>query len=285
MTVHLATVRENDADVAVLHDSVRGVIRVTDVDGSFDGTALDVIVDGRFKALAALAAAAPDSAFADAASLTFTAPYRNPHKVWGIGLNYQDHAADLSEDAPDQPASFVKCDHTIVGQDSAIVVPAGIGTVTSEAELGLVIGRLCEDVSEEDALDYVWGVTTILDQTAEDILRQNPRYLTRSKNYRSFFSFGPELVPLEEALDGHENLDHLQISTVRNGDEVRTNVVSHMTHSPASLVSFHSRMMPLYPGDIISTGTPGALAITGGDTMECRIPGVGLLVSRIEDAR
>jgi 2-keto-4-pentenoate hydratase/2-oxohepta-3-ene-1,7-dioic acid hydratase in catechol pathway len=158
--------------------------------------------------------------------------------------------------------------------------------VTAEAEIGLVIGRTCRNVSEADALDFVWGVTTILDQTAEDILRRNPRFLTRSKNFPTFFCFGPELVPLAEVLDTFGTLAKVEVTTDLNGGaETRSNTVSNMTFSPAFLVSFHSQVMPLFPGDIISTGTPGAVVITDGDTVECRIPGIGTLTNTVRRAR
>ena len=79
--------------------------------------------------------------------------------IWGIGLNYVDHAADLSETAPDEPASFIKGDHTIIGPGDDIPLPTQSERTTAEAELGLVIGRYCRNVSEEEALDHVFGVT------------------------------------------------------------------------------------------------------------------------------
>jgi 2-keto-4-pentenoate hydratase/2-oxohepta-3-ene-1,7-dioic acid hydratase in catechol pathway len=105
--------------------------------------------------------------------------------------------------------------------------------------------------------------------TAEDILRKNPRYLTRSKSFDTFFSFGPELVTPDEI----EDVEALEVSTVLNGEVGRTNTVSSMIFSPRWLVSFHSRVMTLLPGDVISTGTPGAVVIDDGDVVECRITG------------
>jgi 2-keto-4-pentenoate hydratase/2-oxohepta-3-ene-1,7-dioic acid hydratase in catechol pathway len=230
----------------------------------------------RWRLLTEAVRRAGDEQFTDPAAETFTAPYRRPRKIWGIGLNYKDHAADLSESAPEQPASFIKGDHTIVGPDEPIVIPRQSSRTTVEAELGLIIGRTCRDVDEAEALDYVWGVTTILDQTAEDILRLNPRFLTRSKNFPTFFCFGPELVPLDEVLRTGP-LETLEVSTIVNGTERRTNTVANMTHSPASLVSFHSKIMPLFPGDIISTGTPGAIVVGDGDVAEASIPRVSHL--------
>lgn len=279
--MHLATIVTRGGEYPVLVDNHRGVVEISSLRPDFDGTAMSVIQDGLFGTLRELASEAEDDLFVPMDDVSFTAPYRFPRKIWGIGLNYSDHAADLSESAPDQPASFVKCDHTIIGPDDQIVLPKQSQRVTAEAELGLVIGKTCENVSEQEALDYVWGVTTILDQTAEDILRLNPRYLTRSKNFPTFFCFGPELVPIEEVLERFGNLENIEISTVKNGSEFRTNSVSNMTHKPASLVSFHSQMMPLYAGDIISTGTPGALVVTDGDVMECRIEGVGNLLTTV----
>ncbi|MCW2539984.1 MAG: fumarylacetoacetate hydrolase [Frankiales bacterium] len=225
--------------------------------------------------------ALPDSLFLPRETVRFAPPYRSPRKIWGIGLNYVEHASDLSAELPTEPASFIKGDHTIIGPDDEIVLPAQSERVTAEAELGLVIGRTCRNVSESDALDYVWGVCAILDQTAEDILQRNPRFLTRSKNFPTFFSFGPELIPLAEFVAAGLPLDDLAVSTVRNGVAERTNSVSNMTFGLAYLVSFHSAVMPLFPGDIISTGTPGAVVIDSGDVVECRITGLAPLRNRV----
>ena len=196
--------------------------------------------------------------------------YRRPRKIWGIGLNYVEHASDLSESAPaDEPASFMRPDTTIIGPGDEVVLPAQSERVTAEAELALIIGREAKDVPEEDAPSVVAGFTTVLDMTAEDILRRNPRYLTRSKSFDTFFSFGPHLVTPDEI----EDVGALEVSTVLNGEVRRTNTVSNMVFSPWWLVSFHSRIMTLLPGDVVSTGTPGAVIVQDGDVAGCRITG------------
>jgi 2-keto-4-pentenoate hydratase/2-oxohepta-3-ene-1,7-dioic acid hydratase in catechol pathway len=196
--------------------------------------------------------------------------YRRPRKIWGIGLNYVEHAGDLEETAPsEEPASFMRPDTTIIGPGEEIRLPHQSGRVTGEAELGLIIGREAKDVSEEEAPFVVAGLATILDMTAEDILRKNPRYLTRAKSFDTFFSFGPQLVTTDEVGE----IRDLTVATVLNGEVRRENVVSNMTFSPWFLVSFHSKVMALLPGDIISTGTPGALEIQDGDVISCRIDG------------
>ncbi|MGA8115597.1 MAG: fumarylacetoacetate hydrolase family protein [Actinocatenispora sp.] len=278
--MQIASVRGQDADRPVLVDG-RGLVFSDALDPAFTGDAMTLLDRDVYRRLTTTMAGAGDAVVTPTDSQVFTAPYRSPRKIWGIGLNYRDHASDLSEAVPDEPASFIKGDHTVIGPDEPILLPEQSRRVTAEAELGLVIGTLCRDVDEGEALDYVWGVCPILDQTAEDILQRNPRFLTRAKNFPTFFSFGPTVVPMAEVRRRFSSLDDITVSTVKNGAELRTNTVAHMTFGPAALVSFHSRVMPLFPGDIISTGTPGAVVIEDGDTVECRIPGIGTLVNHV----
>lgn len=281
--MHLSTVLHGDQRRPAFVDAGRGVLFADIVLPGFTGDVIELIERDADGELDALVVGAPDELFVPRDSVTFTAPYTRPHKIWGIGLNYRAHAADLAAKVPSEPASFIKGDHTIVGPESSIELPPRKLTdrVTVEAELGLIIGKEARNVPESSALEHIWGVTTILDQTAEDILDRNPRFLTRSKNFPTFFCFGPELVPLSEVLAEHSTLDTLEITTVRNGSEQRANWVKNMTFSPEFLVSFHSQVMPLFPGDIISTGTPGALVVESGDVVECRIPGVGTLKNTV----
>ncbi|TCC53923.1 fumarylacetoacetate hydrolase family protein [Kribbella capetownensis] len=268
-------------EVPVVHDPDRGVVPIADL-----GFAPDLPTLFGTTTLAKLAVAAeraPDSAFHSPAEVV--APYRNPRKIWGIGLNYLEHAGDLSENVPTEPASFMKGDHTIIGPGDPIPVPSQSRRTTAEAELGLVIGRECYQVEEDEALDHIFGVVPVLDQTAEDILEKNPRFLTRSKNFPGFFSFGPWITSLDAVLAHWGSLDAVEVSTVLNGEVHRSNTIANMAFSPAFLVSFHSKVMPLYPGDIISPGTPGAVHITVGDTAESRIPGVGTLTNPVTTGR
>ncbi|MQA06269.1 MAG: fumarylacetoacetate hydrolase [Streptosporangiales bacterium] len=216
-----------------------------------------------------LAAAVPDDALVDA-DAPVLAPSARPGKILGIGLNYGAHAGDLGEQAPrTSPASFLKGNHTIAGPDEPIRRPGGIGTVTAEAEVGLVIGRPCYRVSVDEAMSYVAGICAVLDQTAEGVLLENPRYLTRVKNYPTFFTYGPDLITLDEVDAAVGSLDDLRVSTVHNGEVHRTDTVAGMTFSPAELLSFHSHVMPFAPGDVLATGTPGAVPIQPGDRVTC----------------
>ncbi|MDR0653618.1 MAG: fumarylacetoacetate hydrolase family protein [Synergistaceae bacterium] len=137
------------------------------------------------------------------------------------------------------------------------------------------------DIEHEDWLDYVAGFTTIIDMTAEDILRLNPRYLTHAKSFETFFSFGPHLVTPDEVPD----VLGLNVQTVLNGNVHARNTVSNMTFPPDVLVSLHSKVFRWKPGDVLSTGTPRAVHINHGDTAECRIDGFAPLINPVIDKK
>ena len=204
--------------------------------------------------------------------------YRNPKRIFGIGLNYVDHAGDIGSAAPQGfPGSFFKMADTLVGPGDEIKTPAlkEAQKTTAEAELGIIMGKDCRDVSEENWQDAIVGYTTVLDMTEESILKGNdfvkgnPRYLTIVKNFPTFFSFGPQLVTPDEVPD----VLRLEVQSVLNGEVYAENTVSNMTHRPARLVSLHSSIQGWYAGDILSTGTPRAFHIQDGDIAECRIFG------------
>ena len=274
--LRLATIQRGGEEIAGVV-TPGGVVPVGEMDGAGETNILSLIENGRFHELLdvwnGLSRASVEKLSERAipfSEVEYGSLYRRPRKIWGIGLNYVEHAGDLSETAPsEEPASFMRPDTTIIGPGEEILLPEQSERVTGEAELGLVIGREARDVSEEEAPSVVAGLTTILDMTAEDILRKNPRYLTRAKSFDTFFSFGPQLVTLDEVGE----IEDLTVSTVLNGEVLRENVISNMTFSPWFLVSFHSKVMTLLPGDIISTGTPGAVVIQDGDVVECRIDG------------
>jgi 2-keto-4-pentenoate hydratase/2-oxohepta-3-ene-1,7-dioic acid hydratase in catechol pathway len=149
--------------------------------------------------------------------------------------------------------------------------------VTAEAELGLVIGRRMYQVPEADALGYVAGACCVLDQTAEDVLKMDSRLLTLAKNFPGFFSAGAQLIPLAEL----GPLDQVEVGTYLNGARVRSAPVSEMRFGPAALLAFISQVMPLEPGDMVSTGTPGAVVLAPGDVAECRITGFAPLANPV----
>ena len=242
------------------------------------------VVEDRFDASigAALAAHRRASVTPDSAAHWRQRHPFEPNSVLGIGLNYPQHAQDLSAVPTDLPTVFFKGRHTLIGPGDSIVLPPDSARVTAEAELGLVVGERMRDVSPDRAFDHIAGAVCVLDQTAEDILRKDARLLTVAKNFATFFAFGPELVTLDELMASGSTLEEIRIGTYRNGDCVAEAEVGAMRFSPAALLTFLSRLMPLEPGDIISTGTPGAVALSAGDVVECRISGLQPLVVAVE---
>jgi 2-keto-4-pentenoate hydratase/2-oxohepta-3-ene-1,7-dioic acid hydratase in catechol pathway len=290
--MRLATIKQNGMEVAAVV-SKNGVLLIETLNRklnkSWSTQLFEMIKTGQLEEMKSwyqnggeqeIAALSNEFLFLD--QVEYGPLYRHPRKIWGIGLNYVEHAADLHEKAPStEPASFMKPDTTIIGPGDTVEIPHQSERTTAESELGIIIGKECKNVSEEDAPSVIAGFTTIIDMTAEDILAVNPRYLTRSKSFDTFFSFGPQLVTPDEV---DEVLD-LNVSTVINGGVHRKNVVSNMTFRPWFLVSFHSKVMTLLPGDIISTGTPGAVVIRDGDVVECHIDGFEKLVNTVKDLK
>jgi 2-keto-4-pentenoate hydratase/2-oxohepta-3-ene-1,7-dioic acid hydratase in catechol pathway len=212
-------------------------------------------------------------------SLGFAPPLADLGKLFGIGLNYADHAADLSEESPAEPASFFKPATAATGPGGPIRLPPTeqSNRVTAEAELAVVIGRTCRNVAVEDADSVIAGYLPVIDVTAEDVLQRNPRFLTRSKSYDTFLVLGPHIaVPGPGA-----SLDDVEVRTVVN-DEVRAeNVVADMHFSPRELVAYHADVMTLEPGDVISTGTPGAHPIEPGDHVRAEVGRIGSVTADV----
>jgi 2-keto-4-pentenoate hydratase/2-oxohepta-3-ene-1,7-dioic acid hydratase in catechol pathway len=206
-------------------------------------------------------------------------PYSVPPKIWCIGLNYKTHADDIQAVQPEEPGSFMKPASCMFQPGGEILLPPPdvSNDVDAEGELAVVIGRNCRFVPAEKAREVIYGFTTTLDLTALDVLRKNPRYLTRAKSIDTFFSFGPVIVTADEVPD----IEALEVITEHNGAICSRDFVRNMKMGPLDLVSYHSNYMTLYPGDLISTGCPKGARIKAGDRVGARIDGVGLLKARV----
>jgi 2-keto-4-pentenoate hydratase/2-oxohepta-3-ene-1,7-dioic acid hydratase in catechol pathway len=206
-------------------------------------------------------------------------PYKVPPKIWCIGLNYLSHAEDINAVQPEEPGSFMKPASCLFEPEGDIVLPPPevSNDVDAEGELGVVIGKSCRFVPIEHVPDVIFGYTTTLDLTALDVLRKNPRYLTRSKSIDTFFSFGPVIVTADEIAD----VNGLEVITEHNDGICSRDFVHHMRHRPYELVRFHSDFFSLHPGDLISTGCPKGARIKPGDRVRARIEGVGKLGAKV----
>jgi 2-keto-4-pentenoate hydratase/2-oxohepta-3-ene-1,7-dioic acid hydratase in catechol pathway len=193
-----------------------------------------------------------------------------PSKIVCIGKNFADHAAEIGEEITDEPLIFFKPSSAIIGHGDAIVIPPQSKQVELEAELCLVIGKLAKNVSEEKAMEYLWGVTIANDVTARDLQFGDGQW-ARSKGFDTFCPLGP-WVETEFVPDG-------QVIESRINGDVRQNVaISEMVHKIPFIISYVSKNMSLLPGDIILTGSPAGISeINAGDIIECEVEGIGIL--------
>ena len=199
----------------------------------------------------------------------------SPSKIVCVGRNYREHAAELGNKMPDEPLLFLKPPSAVIGHGDNIELPPDSQQVEHEGELGVVIGREARLISEnEDPLDYVLGYTCVNDVTARDLQRKDVQF-TRGKGFDTFCPVGPFIV---------NEIDPFQLTVVTrvNGEVKQTGRTSDMAFPVPFLIKYISRIMTLYPGDLIATGTPaGVSRMVAGDTVEVEINGVGLLANTI----
>jgi 2-keto-4-pentenoate hydratase/2-oxohepta-3-ene-1,7-dioic acid hydratase in catechol pathway len=198
-----------------------------------------------------------------------------PSKVVCVGLNYADHVAEINgAAAAAEPTLFLKPSSSIVGPGDAIVLPVQSEKVDLEVELTIVMGQIAKNVSEKEALNYVWGFTIANDVTARDLQFSDQQW-ARSKSFDSFCPIGP-WIETEFVPDGQE------LSSRINGETKQASTIDHMLHNVPKLISYISHNMTLLPGDVILTGTPaGITQIVSGDIVECEIEGIGTLVNPV----
>ncbi|MDQ2870545.1 MAG: fumarylacetoacetate hydrolase family protein [Acidobacteriota bacterium] len=199
-----------------------------------------------------------------------------PGKIVAVGRNYREHAKELGNTASEEePLLFLKAPSAVVwGSGGEIVLPPESARVDFEGELALVIGRRVKNWPEADWLDALAGVCCANDVTARDLQKKDGQW-ARAKSFDTFCPIGPEIV---SGLDPSD----LAISTRVNGTMKQSSRTSEMVFSPRFLVGYISRMMTLFPGDLILTGTPAGIApLSPGETVEVEIEGIGVLASRV----
>ena len=189
-----------------------------------------------------------------------------PTKVIGIALNYPSHGGTKTPDL----AFFAKLPSAVIGPEEKIIPPPGSSNLHYEGELVIVMGARARNVSEDEALDYVYGVTAGNDVT-ERGYGFSPFVVLKAKGADTLSPLGPWIVP---GLD----YDKLELRTRVNGKIVQKTSTSKMIASCAKIISQLSRYMTLEPGDLIYTGTPGKTgALKPGDVVEIDIEGIGIL--------
>ena len=187
------------------------------------------------------------------------------------------HVARKQVDAPpSEPMVFLKPSTSVIGPGEPIALPWQSERVEHEAELAIVIGRLCRDVPEDRVADVVLGYTCANDVTARDLQRADGQW-GRAKGFDTFCPLGPWI---ETAFDPEDAAIECQV----NGESRQSGSTGDMVHSVTELVAWISSVMTLLPGDVILTGTPaGVSAITAGDVVRVTIDGIGTLENPVVD--
>jgi 2-keto-4-pentenoate hydratase/2-oxohepta-3-ene-1,7-dioic acid hydratase in catechol pathway len=201
-------------------------------------------------------------------------PPCSPTKIVGIGLNYRDHAAERNKPLPGEPLLFLKPPSALLASGDPILLPAGVGRVDHEAELAVVIGEEAKNIPVANAGQAILGYACFNDVTAREIQERDGQF-TRAKGFDSFAPLGPwietDLDPTDLSIEGAVN------GIVRQRSRTR-----ELIFSPSFLVSFVSRVMTLYPGDVIATGTPAGIGpLADGDKVEITIEGIGTLANPV----
>lgn len=206
----------------------------------------------------------------------------NPEKILCVGLNYASHANETKGEPPAYPLVFSKFNNTLAGHKRAIKLPESSKQVDYEAELVIVIGKTAHNVSEVEALDYVFGYTAGNDLSARDLQFRTGQWLI-GKTCDEFAPIGPYLVTTDEMNDP-SNLD---IGCMVNGIVRQEANTKNMIFDCMTIVSYISKHMTLKPGDIIFTGTPDGVILgypkserkwlKAGDSMEVYIERIGTL--------
>ncbi|MBT9502824.1 MAG: fumarylacetoacetate hydrolase family protein [Burkholderiaceae bacterium] len=206
-------------------------------------------------------------------------PWRGMGKFICVGLNYADHAAEAGMPVPKEPVLFMKPTSAVIGCNDAVVLPQGSVKSDWEVELGVVIGSKARYVSEADALLHVAGYCVVNDVSEREYQIERGGTWDKGKGCDTFGPVGPWLVTADEVPDPQA----LDLWLDLNGQRRQSGSTRTMVFGVAQLVSYISRFMTLYPGDLISTGTPPGvgmghkppLFLQPGDEMRLGIAGLG----------
>jgi 2-keto-4-pentenoate hydratase/2-oxohepta-3-ene-1,7-dioic acid hydratase in catechol pathway len=193
-----------------------------------------------------------------------------PSKAVCVGLNYLDHAQEFNLQLPPEPILFLKPTSSVIGPEAPIVHPRQSKRVDFEAELAIVIGKTAKEVEESQVDEYILGYTCANDVTARDLQPQNGQW-TMAKSFDTFCPLGPVITD-------EVDCDNLNVESRVNGVVKQHSNTRFLAFKPRFLVSYISKIMTLYPGDVILTGTPGGIApMASGDIVEIEVEGIGIL--------
>ena len=192
----------------------------------------------------------------DASAVTLLAPIPNPGKIICVGLNYRDHAIESKMEIPSVPTVFAKFPSAVIGPDAAIVIPRLTQKPDWEAELAVVIGTHTKNAAAADWEQYVFGYTILNDVSARDVQLATSQWIL-GKSFDTFAPMGPAIVSKDEVGDPHT----LDIQLSIDGVVQQHSNTRELIFKVPALIAYISSIIPLEPGDIISTGTPAGVGL------------------------
>lgn len=193
-----------------------------------------------------------------------------PGKILCVGRNYREHAKELGNEVPTTPVIFLKPPSSVIASGEAIVLPAGIGRIDYEGEIGLVIGRRVTKATPAACAAAVRGVVAVNDVSARDLQKSDPQWW-RAKGTDTFCPIGPETP-------GTPDFGALEVITRVNGEERQRGSSAAMIFPIPDVLSFISQAVTLEPGDVVITGTPAGVGpLAPGDVVEVEVPGWSLV--------
>ncbi|CAN2188682.1 MhpD 2-keto-4-pentenoate hydratase/2-oxohepta-3-ene-1,7-dioic acid hydratase (catechol pathway) [Candidatus Nanopelagicaceae bacterium] len=202
------------------------------------------------------------------------APVIPRSKIVAVGKNYADHAAEMGGVVPEEPIIFIKPNTTVIGPSDTIVWPEMAPSIDYEAELAIVIGRICKDVPKEKVNDVIFGYTMANDVTSRELQKKDGQWI-RAKGFDTFCPLGPWIET--EFVPGNQ-----RITTALNGEIKQDAVLSDMIFKVPDIVHFVSSVMTLLPGDVIITGTPAGIGpMPERSVVAISIEGLGQLTNKV----
>jgi len=208
------------------------------------------------------------------------APIPAPPHIFGIGLNYAEHAAETKARTRDVPTVFLKLSSAVVGPGANVVLPRNSNEVDYEAELAVVIGKAGFRIPASQWQEHVFGYTILNDVSARDVQLATSQW-TLAKSFPTFAPMGPWVVTKDEIADPHA----LGISLTIGGERLQDSNTSQLIYNIPTLIEYLSSIVPLQMGDVISTGTPAGVGLgrtpqrwlRPGEEMVIAIDGIGEL--------
>jgi 2-keto-4-pentenoate hydratase/2-oxohepta-3-ene-1,7-dioic acid hydratase in catechol pathway len=251
------------------------------------GDVIDLSAAGYQDSLAVIAAGVtspPDGPEFPMDQVKIHAPIANPPRIFAIGLNYRDHAAESKMQLPPVPVVFFKMHTSIIGPGEPIVLPKATSQPDYEAELAFLIGKGGYRIPASAWREHVYGFTMVNDVSARDVQFATSQW-SMAKSFNTFCPLGPAIVTADEIADPHQ----LAISLTIDGETLQTSNTRELVFGIPALVEYISSIAPLLPGDIVSTGTPGGVGmgrtpkrwLKAGETVTVTVEGLGSLTNPV----